>query len=114
MTAYQIIYDEAIGNYGLFSTERAKELGISNGTLAKLAHRGRLEHLGYGLYRIDKFVPNANGLDAYACADWEETYEAANVRHGVARSLDEAVAWANDLVGKLDDASRERPASSAP
>ena len=47
-------------------------------------------------------------------ADWEETYEAANVRHGVARSLDEAVAWANDLVGKLDDASRERPASSAP
>ena len=47
-------------------------------------------------------------------ADWEETYEAANVRHGAARSLDEAVAWANDLVGKLDDASRERPASSAP
>ena len=68
MTAYQTIYDEAIGNYGLFSTDQAKELGISNGTLAKLAHRGRLEHLGYGLYRIDKFVPNANGLDAYACA----------------------------------------------
>ena len=68
MTAYQTIYDEAIGNYGLFSSAQAKELGISNGTLAKLAHRGRLEHLGYGLYRIDKFVPNPNGLDAYACA----------------------------------------------
>ena len=42
--------------------------------------------------------------------DWEETYEAANVRNGIARSLDEAVAWANELVGKLDEAYRERPA----
>ncbi len=68
MTAYQTIYDEAIGNYGLFSSVQAKEFGISNGTLAKLAQRGRLEHLGYGLYRIDKRIPNPDGLDAYACA----------------------------------------------
>ena len=68
MTSYQIIYDDAIGNYGLFPTYRARELGISGGTLVKLAQRGRLERLAHGLYRIDKFVPRSDGLDAYACA----------------------------------------------
>ena len=37
--------------------------------------------------------------------DWDATYEAANVRHGVSRSLDEAIAWANDLIDRMDKAS---------
>ena len=68
MTAYQMIYDEAVGNYGLFPAEKAKQLGIAPTTLVKLASRGRLERISHGLYRIDKYVPQRDGLDAYACA----------------------------------------------
>ena len=68
VTAYETIYDEAIGNYGLITVSAAKALGINAATLAKLAHRGRLERIAHGLYRIDKYVPSQGGLDAYACA----------------------------------------------
>lgn len=68
MTAYQTIYDEAIGNYGLITVAQAKELGVTNETLVKLASRGRLERIGHGVYRIQHYVPNAEGLDPYACA----------------------------------------------
>ena len=68
MTSYDKLYDEAIGHYGLITVKQAKALGITNASLVKLAERGRLERLGYGLYRLDKYVPNAEGLDSYACA----------------------------------------------
>lgn len=65
---YEKVYDEAIGNYGLFRTTQAEKLGISKVALLRLAARGKLERLAYGLYRIDKYVPSKDGLDAYACA----------------------------------------------
>ena len=68
MTAYQEIYDEAIGNYGIITVAQARELGITNETLVKLASRGRLERIGHGVYRIQHYVPNPEGLDPYACA----------------------------------------------
>ncbi len=68
MKAYEKIYEEAIGNYGLFRTSQAKQLGISKIALLRLAERGKLERLAYGLYRIDKYVPSKDGLDTYACA----------------------------------------------
>lgn len=68
MTAYEKIYDVAIGNYGIITSAEAKALGISNIALVQLATRNRVERLGYGIYRIDKYVPHADGLDAYACA----------------------------------------------
>ncbi len=68
MTAYRKIYDEAIGNYGLITVAEAKALGITNETLVKLAARGRLERIAYGVYRIEQYVPNREGLDPYACA----------------------------------------------
>ena len=68
MNSYDRIYEVAIGNYGIITSSQAKEMGISNAALVQLALRGRLERLGYGVYRIDKYVPNAEGLDAYACA----------------------------------------------
>jgi len=68
MTAYKTIYDEAIGNYGLITVAQAKDLGITNETLVKLASRGRLERIAQGVYRIEHYVPNAEGLDPYACA----------------------------------------------
>ncbi len=68
MTAYRKIYDEAIGNYGLITVAEAKALGITNATLVKLASRGRLERIAYGVYRVEQYVPNSEGLDPYACA----------------------------------------------
>ena len=68
MSAYDVIFDEAIGNYGLFRTSQAKGLGISNATVLGLARRGRLVRMAHGLYRIDKYAPQPNGFDAYAIA----------------------------------------------
>ena len=68
VNAYDVIFDEAIGNYGLFRTSQAKGLGISNATVLGLARRGRLVRMAHGLYRIDKYVPQPDGFDAYAVA----------------------------------------------
>jgi len=35
-------------------------------------------------------------------ADWETSYNDANFKHGVARSVDEAIDWANFLIEKID------------
>lgn len=68
MTAYKKIYEEAIGNFGLFRASEAAGLGISRTAILKLAQRNRLERLGRGVYRICDYVPDSNGLDAYAIA----------------------------------------------
>ena len=57
MNSYEKIYDESIGNYGLITSTRASELGISNMTLVLLAQRGRLLHIRRGLYRLAHYVP---------------------------------------------------------
>lgn len=66
--AYDMIFDEAIGYYGLFRSSQAKSLGISGSAVLGLAKRGRLTRVAHGLYRIDKYVPQPDGLDAYAIA----------------------------------------------
>lgn len=68
MKAYDAIFDEAIGYYGLFRSSQAKSLGISGSAILSLAKRGRLVRVAHGLYRIDKYVPQPDGLDAYAIA----------------------------------------------
>ena len=68
MTAYETIFEEAVGNYGLFRSSQAKRLGISEAAVLGLAKRGRLIRMAHGLYRIDKYVPQPDGLDAYAIA----------------------------------------------
>lgn len=64
MSAYDKIYEIAADQYGLITTDEAKDLGIPNIELTKLAHRGKLKRLGYGLYRISRYIPTA--LDIYA------------------------------------------------
>lgn len=63
---YGQIYDEAIGNNGLITTRRARELGIPAVELVKLRERGKLMRIGHGVYRIDKYFPQET--DAYAAA----------------------------------------------
>ena len=66
MTYYNQIFEEAIGNYGIISSARAREIGIPPIELVKLARRGRLRRLGYGVYKLVQYSPAPDGLDAYA------------------------------------------------
>ena len=66
MTYYNQIFEEAIGNYGIISSARAKEIGIPPVELVKLSRRGRLRRLGYGVYKLAQYSPAPDGLDAYA------------------------------------------------
>ena len=66
VTYYDQIFDEAVGNYGLISSSKAKEMGIPAIELVKLAKRGRLNRLGYGVYKLAQYSPAPDGLDAYA------------------------------------------------
>lgn len=68
MTDYQTIYEDAIDNYGLVTTKRAKELGLAPNALAQLAYRGRLERVGHGVYRLAAPIPFAGEAPAYALA----------------------------------------------
>jgi len=64
MSYYDDIYEYAADNYGLITSVDARAIGISNVELVKLAHRGRLMRLGYGVYRIYHYVPTL--FDKYA------------------------------------------------
>ena len=68
MTTYEQIYDEAIGNNGLITVRRAREMGIPAIALVKLCHRGRLVRIGHGVYRIDKYFPQETDSLAAAVA----------------------------------------------
>lgn len=64
MRLYDRIYDIAADNYGLVAAAEAKAVGASDKELSRLASEGRLERIGYGLYRIKHHVPGL--LDPYA------------------------------------------------
>ncbi|WP_232001615.1 type IV toxin-antitoxin system AbiEi family antitoxin domain-containing protein [Slackia heliotrinireducens] len=66
MTYYDDIYEIAVDNYYLISTQQAQQAGIPSVELAKLAHRGKLSHVSHGLYRLVRHVPHEN--DSYAIA----------------------------------------------
>ena len=66
MTYYDRIFEEAIGNYGLITSAQAKAIGIPSVELVKLAQRGRLARLGYGVYKLTQYSPAPDGRDAYA------------------------------------------------
>lgn len=66
MTYYDQIYEIAVDNYYLISTQDAADAGIPPVELPKLAQRGRLENVAHGLYRLTRRVPHPN--DAYATA----------------------------------------------
>ena len=64
MSYYDDIYEHAVDNYYLISTRDAMRMGVPSVELAKLAHRGKLEHVSHGLYRLARYVPHQN--DPYA------------------------------------------------
>ena len=68
MTYYERIFEEAIGNYGIVTSAQAKALGVPPIELVKLARRGRLNRIGHGVYKLDKYAPTEDARDAYADA----------------------------------------------
>ena len=64
MAAYDDIYEVAADHHGLITSAQARELGISDKEMSRLASDGRLTRLGYGVYRIKHHVPEQN--DPYA------------------------------------------------
>ena len=48
----------------LVTTDEARDFGIPTIELVKLAHRGKLKHLGNGLYRLSRYL--STSFDAYA------------------------------------------------
>lgn len=47
------IWEYALDHHGLITTSQARDLGVPGVELPKLARRGGLTHLAYGLYRVD-------------------------------------------------------------
>ena len=66
MNSYDRLYGVAIDNYGIITSARAKDMGISNMALVQLARRGRLIHIRRGVYRLAQYVPTE--YDDYAQA----------------------------------------------
>lgn len=66
MSYYDDIYEIAVDNHGLISTQAARDAGIPAVELPKLAQRGKLENIARGLYRLTRYVPTDN--DDYATA----------------------------------------------
>ena len=51
------VRERALDQYGYVTTEDAADLGVPPVELRKLAARGGLEHVAYGLYRFDDVRP---------------------------------------------------------
>jgi len=64
MSFYDDIYEYAADNYGLITSAKAREIGIPNVALVKLAHREKLRRIGHGVYRVKHYIPTP--LDKYA------------------------------------------------
>lgn len=66
MTYYDDIYELAVDNHYLITSKEAEKAGVPKVELVKLARRGKLENLSYGLYRLSRYVPSES--DPYAVA----------------------------------------------
>lgn len=64
MTKYEDIYEEAANNYGLITSARARELGVTNNELVQYARRGKLDRIGQGVYRLTHYL--STEYDSYA------------------------------------------------
>ena len=64
MGAYDEIWGVAEDNYGIITSARAKELGVSRQNMMALLRRGVLTRLAQGVYQVKHHVPGVN--DVYA------------------------------------------------
>lgn len=69
MTNFEKLLEIAGTQRGYVTTGDAAELGVPTVELRKLAHRGRLDHIDHGLYRIRAF-PHQEHDDLMRAALW--------------------------------------------
>lgn len=65
-TYRQAVREVALDNYGYVTTRMAAEAGVPAVELPKLAARGGLEHVAYGLYRLPDVPPHEHDQFAEA------------------------------------------------
>jgi len=68
MTQFDKIYEIAADNYGLVTFAEAREEGITGGELHRYVKDERLERIGFGLYKLTRYIPTANDYYAEAVA----------------------------------------------
>lgn len=59
--AFNTLYELAVEQSGYVTTKQAREAGIRKETLAKMAARGILERVSWGVYRVVQFPISAEG-----------------------------------------------------
>lgn len=59
LTYRDIVREIALDNYGFVTTNAAADAGVPAVEMPKLAARGGLEHIAYGLYRVRDVPPTA-------------------------------------------------------
>lgn len=64
MTAYEQIWPVAEDHYGIITSAKAKELGVSKQNMVAMEKNGRLERIAHGVYQVRHHVPTPN--DVYA------------------------------------------------
>ena len=52
-TARRRLHERALDRYGYVTTRDARDVGIAAVELRKIAQRGGVEHVAYGLYRFE-------------------------------------------------------------
>lgn len=55
---YQKVLELAMDQYGYVMTSQAREVGVAADTLRKMAARGTLERVSWGVYRVPTFPPS--------------------------------------------------------
>lgn len=75
MNAYDELWGVAEDNYGIITSARANELGVSRQNMVAMERRGDLTRLSQGVYQVKHHVPGANDVYAVGVAmAGEESY----------------------------------------
>ena len=86
MAQFDELTEVALGNFGLVTASQAAELGIRSKDIAEWVRLGRLNRLGWGVYRIEHYVPS----------DYDRYAEAAAIVGG------EAAVWGESVLAMLN------------
>lgn len=68
MKHFDEIYEIAADNYGLITTSQAKKFGVTRQELNRWVATRKLIRLGYGLYKLQHYIPTDKDIYAEAVA----------------------------------------------
>ena len=68
MTGYEQIWGVAEDNFGIITSAKARELGVSKQSMVAMEKSGRLVRLGHGIYQLAHHVPGPNDVYAVSVA----------------------------------------------